>query len=199
MKDPYKVLGVSESATDEEIKKAYRAMAKKYHPDNYDDSNPLKELAAEKMREINEAYDTLCKRSGPKGGGQTGSNNGRSYGGYSGSGEFYRIRTMITQGRYTEASRLLDMMGQEKRNAEWHFLKGVTMIKKGYLMDGTEYIRRACDMDPNNPEYRQTFDNISGASYGPYSAGRQVHSTGCSGCDICMGLMCLDCLCGCCR
>ncbi|MBR6594928.1 MAG: J domain-containing protein [Clostridia bacterium] len=205
MKDPYKVLGVSESATDEEIKKAYRALAKKYHPDNFDDSNPLKELASEKMREINEAYDTLSKRSGQRGGNQGGNSSysgsyGGGYGGtYSGSSEFYRIRTMITQGRYTEASRILDMTDQGSRNAEWHFLKGIVLVKKGYLMDGTEYIRRACDMDPENPEYSQAYNNISRASYGSYSAGRQVHSTGCSGCDICMGLMCLDCLCGCCR
>ncbi len=58
MKNPYDVLGVPESASDEEIKKAYRKLAKKYHPDNYTDS-PLKDVASEKMKEINEAYDTI--------------------------------------------------------------------------------------------------------------------------------------------
>ena len=64
MRDPYSVLGVSQNATDDEIKKAYRELARKYHPDNYQ-NNPLADLAEEKMKEINEAYDTITKqRSG---------------------------------------------------------------------------------------------------------------------------------------
>ena len=58
MNNPYEVLGVSENASDEEIKAAYRKLAKKYHPDNYADS-PLADVAEQKMKEINEAYDTI--------------------------------------------------------------------------------------------------------------------------------------------
>ena len=81
MSDPYKVLGVSRSATDEEIKDAYRKLAKKYHPDQYTES-PLKELADEKMKEINEAYDTITaqRRGGSRGGYNAG------YGGGAGAG-----------------------------------------------------------------------------------------------------------------
>ena len=61
MKDPYSVLGVSQSASDDEIKKAYRELARKYHPDNYQ-NNPLADLAEEKMKEINEAYDAITKQ-----------------------------------------------------------------------------------------------------------------------------------------
>ena len=87
MKDPYTVLGVSMNASDDDIKKAYRALAKKYHPDNYDDNNPLKDLAAEKMREINNAYDTIQKqRASGNRSGNTGAGGGSGYT-YSGSAE----------------------------------------------------------------------------------------------------------------
>ena len=64
--DPYKVLGVSPDASEEEVKSAYRQLVKKYHPDNYADS-PLADLANEKMQEVNDAYDTVINRlrSGP--------------------------------------------------------------------------------------------------------------------------------------
>ena len=75
MTDPYKVLGVSPNATDDEIKKAYRELARKYHPDNYTDTN-LAELAEEKMKEVNEAYDQIqTLRSGKGSGSSTYSNN----------------------------------------------------------------------------------------------------------------------------
>ena len=61
MNDPYSVLGVSPNASDEEIKKAYRELARKYHPDNYQ-NNPLADLAEEKMKEINEAYDMIQRQ-----------------------------------------------------------------------------------------------------------------------------------------
>lgn len=200
MKNPYTVLGVSESATDDEIKKAYRSLAKKYHPDNYDDSNPLKELAAEKMRDINNAYDTIQKEraSGNRGSASTGNSGGGSYT-YNGSPEYMRIRTFINQSRYPEANRYLEMIPQGSRGAEWMFLKGVVLVKTGWLMDGTEYIRKACEMDPGNSEYRTTYNNLTSNSYSPYGSSRPVSSVGCSGCDICMGLMCMDCLCDCLR
>ena len=67
MNDPYSVLGVSPNASDEEIKKAYRELARKYHPDNYQ-NNPLADLAEEKMKEINEAYETITKQRSGGGG-----------------------------------------------------------------------------------------------------------------------------------
>ena len=85
MNDPYQILGVSENASDEEIKKAYRELARKYHPDNYHD-NPLADLAQEKMKEINAAYEQITKEraSGKRGSGAGGSSYRASgYGGYS--------------------------------------------------------------------------------------------------------------------
>ena len=62
MTNPYEVLGVKQGSSKEDIKKAYRELAKKYHPDQYGD-NPLKDLAEEKMQELNEAYDSLMKNA----------------------------------------------------------------------------------------------------------------------------------------
>ena len=66
MNDPYQVLGVPETATDAEVKKAYLNLARKYHPDNYHD-NPLADLAQEKMKEINAAYEEINKRRSGRG------------------------------------------------------------------------------------------------------------------------------------
>ncbi len=194
MKDPYTVLGVSRNATDDEIKKAYRALAKKYHPDNYEDSNPLKELASEKMKEINEAYDAIQRSGGSRntGGGRYESRNSNR-----GSSEYARIRMLINQGRYTEAGRYLDIVKPDDRNAEWFFLRGVVMIKGGMVMDGTEYIRKAMEMDPGNQEYAAAYRAATNTSYSPYSSSRPVHTTGCSGCDICTCLLCTDCMTDC--
>ena len=102
--DPYKVLGISSDATDAEVKKAYRALAKKYHPDNYV-NNPLADLAAEKMKQINEAYDEIQKQreTGSSSGSSAGGAGGASYGGSGAqSGEYIRVRELINAGRFSE-------------------------------------------------------------------------------------------------
>ena len=71
VKDPYSILGVGRDATDEEIKSVYRELARKYHPDNYSEDNPLKDLASEKMQEINAAYDEIQKERASRGSSQS--------------------------------------------------------------------------------------------------------------------------------
>ena len=81
MRDPYEVLGVPSTASDDEVKKAYRNLARKYHPDNYHD-NPLADLAQERMKEINEAYETIRTQRKNGGAGTAGASYGGSYGSY---------------------------------------------------------------------------------------------------------------------
>ena len=191
MTDPYKVLGVSPDASDAEIKKAYRELAKKYHPDNYV-NNPLKDLADEKMKKINEAYDQITNER--RGGGTTSSANsgGGSSSGYT---SFAEVRQRIQNGDYLGADALLDR--STNRNAEWFFLKGVIFSAKGYYSQARAYLERACTMDPNNQEYRATYTNLmsSQTTYGGYNNKRS--GDGCS-CDLCTALLCADCLCECC-
>ena len=110
MNDPYSVLGVSKNASDEEIKKAYRELARKYHPDHYAD-NPLASLAAEKMKEINEAYDTIMNQR------KSGSGGNSNSGGYTASEEFKDIRDMINRGQIEQAQVILDGVPINRRNA----------------------------------------------------------------------------------
>lgn len=87
MTDPYKVLGVDYNASDEEIKKAYRTLSRKYHPDA-NVGNPHAAEAEEKFKEVQQAYDEIMKerRSGQAAGGNGGAGN--SYGGYGSNGSY---------------------------------------------------------------------------------------------------------------
>ncbi|PKM62876.1 MAG: molecular chaperone DnaJ [Firmicutes bacterium HGW-Firmicutes-21] len=197
MTDPYKVLGVPHSATDDEIKKAYRKLAKQYHPDNYA-NNPLADLALDKMKEINQAYDTLMKQRTE---GTSSRRNGRSSSGFhsgrtGGNDTFSRIRELITNRRIGEAEVLLQRMETSERNAEWHFLMGHVLYQKGWLQDARSEIETACRLDPYNAEYRAALDRMNnGSSYSPYT--QTGDAGGCNSCQLCSGLLCADCCCGC--
>ncbi len=191
MTDPYKVLGVSPSASDDEIKKAYRELAKKYHPDNYV-NNPLADLAGEKMKEINEAYDQITserQRGGTRSGG--GSSSSRSS-----ATSFSRVRAMIVNGDYTNAEALLD--SSSDRGAEWHYLKGCIYQVRGYYSQARSYLERACALDPSNAEYRAAYNNLTSrqAQYGGFNTQRTGGE--CETCDLCSALICADCMCECC-
>lgn len=195
MNNPYKVLGVSPNATDDEIKKAYRELARKYHPDNYV-GNPLADLVEEKMKEVNEAYDQIQKeRSGSSSNSSYSTN--RSYSSSS-SGEYNGVRQLINERRYAEAELILDGISQSNRNAEWNFLKGCVLIQRGWYYDAQKYLETACYLDPSNGEYRAALERIK-ANTRNYGGGyRTSGGSSNSACNLCSGLICADCLCECC-
>ena len=198
MTDPYSILGVSPNASDEEVKAAYKNLVKKYHPDNYDDNNPLKELANEKMQEINAAYDEIQRiRSGTASGDNTSSN-------YSNSTGIYReIRIDINKRNFSDAQRKLYGILENQRTAEWHYLNSVILMQKNRINDAMRELEIACNMDPANLEYqraKEMFNQQAGAYGANYygSAGYAPRRDAASdACDCCTNLICLDCLCEC--
>ncbi len=191
-KDPYSVLGISKNASDEEVKKAYRELARKYHPDNYTDDNPLKDLAVERMQEINAAYEEIEKeRKEQKNGTYTGST----------SGIYADIRRKIKARRFSEAEKMLLDISDYARTAEWHYLMSIILMQKNRINEAMRELEIACTMDPSNMEYqkaKEMFNNAArgyGSTYYGDAPRRQTDAN--DACNCCMNLMCLDCLCEC--
>ena len=206
MNDPYQVLGVSSNASDDEVKKAYRELARKYHPDNYA-NNPLADLAQEKMKQINEAYDQIQKMRA--GGGHSQQSYGYQSGGYRQQSYGYRtgnqwtdsgyttptytkVRQAINLGNIQLAEELLQQVSN--RDAEWYFLSGSVAYRKGWMDEARQNYQMACNMAPNNMEYRQALNYLQTGG-NPYRTNNYGSSMDCG--DCCTSLICADCLCNC--
>ena len=164
--DPYKVLGVSPDASDEDIKRAYRRLAKKYHPD----LNPDDKEAARKMQEVNAAYEQIKnpekaqQHQGGYGGYGGyydpfgGYRQQQSYGGNSGDQYQQAAYQYIRFGRFQEA--LNALQSATERNARWYYLSALANDGLGNQVTALEHIRRAVSMDPDNLEYQQVLSQI---------------------------------------
>ncbi len=222
MKDPYQVLGVPRSATQEEVTAAYRRLAKKYHPD----LNPGDKNAQSKMAEINVAYEEIKSgragytdytRPQPRPGGQQGPYGAGgygygSYGGYNPFEEFFRgayrqqqtqqsqqgdgldpVRNYINAMRYREALYALSQVGS--RTAEWYYLSAIANHMAGNAVTAIQHIEQAVQMAPNRQEYQVLRQQMrSGAqAYTTRSQGFGVPNFGGIS-PLCLGL-CLARLC----
>ncbi|MBQ7859114.1 MAG: J domain-containing protein [Faecalibacterium sp.] len=221
MKDPYQVLGIQRGASDDEVKKAYRAQCKKWHPD----LNPGNPAAEEKFKEIQAAYDAITKgeTAGPQAGyssygygGQQSSYSQQGYdpfggfdpfgfgfggayqqGGYSTAGytpELQAARNYILNRRYTEARRILD--GIQQRTARWYYLSALANNGLGRRLEALQDAKQAVQMEPGNMEYRQLLSQLQNPGQA-YRTQRQTYDMGQSG-SFCFRLVLLNLLCNCC-
>ncbi|MBQ6692911.1 MAG: DnaJ domain-containing protein [Clostridia bacterium] len=170
------MLGVKPGASEEEIKRAYRQQAKKWHPDQYLHT-PQHDVAVEKMKEINAAYDALTgKNTGTGGPNPNGPGYGYGYSAGSQGAEFsqkQRARMFIQSHRYKEAEEILSKLTE--RDAEWHFLISCVYAASGRYDSARVHLQQAVEMDPNNPEYRMNWQRFSsqGNNYRKWTMGTQ--------------------------
>ncbi len=192
--DPYKVLGVLPNASNDEIKKAYRELSRKYHPDSYL-NNPLSDLAEEKFKEIQEAYTQIM--------------NEREHG-YAHDftkSQFDRENTenntnemnaafqYINAGHFNEALHVL--AGISNRTARWYYYSAIANYNMGNNIEAINHAKQAASMEPNNREYASFLNQIQwgGQRYQNMSNGygRQDYNMG----NFCCDLWCADTLCEC--
>ena len=198
MDDPYKVLGVSPDASDEEIKKAYRRLARKYHPD----VNPGDEEAARQMQRINAAYEQIKNPEKARSGYDPFGAQRR--GGSTNAQQYQRAAYQyIRFGRYREALNVLNAV--EERSAQWYYLSALANEGLGNQVTAMEHIRRAVSMEPDNMEYIRALNAIEngGAAYrtqaGNYR-GFEIRTPSCSNIFLCwlVNLCCFGRSCFCC-
>ena len=202
MLDPYSVLGVSRNASMDEIKKAYRKLSRKYHPDA-NINNPNKEEAEEKFKQVQQAYDQIVREreqgashsswSGEFGGGYQTQDDQRSM-------EMRAAANYINAAHYQEALNVLNRMTE--RNGQWYYYHAVANAGAGNTASAMADARRAVDMEPNNMQYQQLYQQLQsggqwywnqGNGYGYERPGNGFGNCCCQ--CLCMNMLCPGCCC----
>jgi molecular chaperone DnaJ len=197
MNNPYEILGIREGASKDEIKAAYKAQVKKYHPDKHQD-NPLYELAEEKLQEINEAYEYLMKNADGASYGGSGRSAAGNYGGSGGrTPEFQDVRGAIDRGDLARAQEILSRSAV--RNGEWHFLTAMLNLRRGWYDEAVTNLQTAISMEPSNFEYRNAMNNLMSRTGGYRNAAydRGYQNANNQLCQFLQCWCCADMLCDC--
>ncbi len=217
MYDPYAVLGISRNATDEEIKKAYRSLSRKYHPDA-NVNNPHKEQAEEKFKEIQQAYQQIMhEKEHGNSGGYGNSAYGRPGGGtYGGFGDFFggfgqtgsaqeqdsesaykrAAENYIRSGHYREAFHVLN--GIKDRDAYWHYLNAIANSGIGNNVAAMESAQRALAMEPGNRQYQQLYASLQNGGSWYYGQRQSYGSPIGDGSNFCLKLCLANMICNLC-
>ena len=189
--NPYEVLGVPRNASNDEIKKAYKQLCKKYHPDSYV-NNPLADLAEEKFKEVQAAYDQIMKEREGGGGGYSYSSGSSSE---KETVELQAARNYINARRFHEALNVLANIGN--RTAMWYYYSAIANMGIGNNLVAVDHAKQAAAMEPNNMEYVNFANQLQyrGQHYQTMGQGygRQTYGTG----NLCCDLWCLDTMCEC--
>lgn len=221
MRDPYSVLGINPQASDDDIKKAYRKLSRKYHPDA-NINNPNKAAAEEKFKEVQAAYDQIMKARENHTSAYDYDDRRQtygSYGSYGGFGDFggYQRRSAGTQdansqrlnaamdylshGYYKEALNVLS--GIDEHNARWYYLRALANRGLGNNINAKEDAKMAHQLEPDNIEYAQfasALENGTGwyADMGNAYGGTVYRGNECASCLMrlcCLNMMCGGCCC----
>ena len=210
-KNPYEVLGISPNASDDEVKRAYRDMTRKYHPDA-NVNNPLADLAEEKFKEVQQAYEQIMKEAYDEIMRQRAQGGYQSNGGYQGGGYSYNsgygteqnpqiqaVYNYLNARRYPEALNVLN--GMNNRDAQWYYLSAVANANMGNNLIARDQVNQAVNMEPNNQQYRRLLNQLewSGQRYqnNPYGAGYGRNTDSCGTGNACCDLWIADTLCEC--
>lgn len=197
MTDPYQVLGVAPGVSDDDLKKAYRKLSAKYHPDN-NVNNPNKAQAEERFKEVQQAYDSIMRMRHSGGrenyqnpyGANSGGTSGNGYGtGYQGQtnysykdpnqAEFGAIADLLNRGLYGDAMLRLSRVPMNMRTGMWYYLKAHALWGLGNAMAAIESMRQAVTLEPGNIVFKQDYDRMTESSraysatsrsYGPMTA-----------------------------
>ena len=202
--DPYQVLGISRGASDEEIKKAYRSLSRKYHPDA-NINNPNKAAAEEKFKMVQQAYDQIMKEKEMGTAGGYGGYGDFGFGGYqnrqNNAGSEYenhlRAAANYIQSRhFKEALNVLNAMGE--RNAVWYYYSAIANNGLGNNVIALEHAKQAAAMEPNNFQYRQLVQQMEGGGMWYRDMQGPFYTSTANGSDFCMKLCIANMICNCC-